>query len=117
MSLEINLAKIEKPNRFQNVPDQNQRYSNVTLMIPNVPVPAGAGAGLPVIMDFFNYGLEFKDTNYIVCAMNTSSQHLGFTVPVGVDKTTTGFRLYAYPGDAADTIAAGTCDVIVFYQD
>lgn len=116
MSIELNLAKVDKPTAYQNVPGQPESFRGVILPIPNVTVPAGAGAGLPVIMDFFNLGLEFKDTNYIVLAMNTSTQHLGFTVPSGVDKTTTGFRLYAYPGDAADTIAAGTCDVVVLYQ-
>jgi len=115
MSLE--LTKIDKPTSYQNVLGQPERFRGVQLMIPNVPVPAGAGVGLPVIIDFFNYGLNFKDTNYIVLAMNTSREPLGFTVPTGVDKTTTGFRLYVFPGDSGNTIAAGTCDVIVFYQD
>lgn len=114
MSLE--LTKIDKPTSYQNVPGQPEAYRGVQLVIPNAAIPAGAGAGLPVQIDFTNSGLSFKDTNYIVLAMNTSAQHLGFTIAPG-DKTTFGFVLKAYPGDASDTVAAGTCDIMVFYQD
>lgn len=116
MSLELNLTKIDKPTAFQNVLGQPERYRGVTLMIPNVSFPAGAGANIPVPLNFYDIGLTFKDTNYVVCFSNTSSQALGFTI-LPTDKTTIGFLAEVYPIDTTATVAAGTCDVIIFYQD
>jgi hypothetical protein len=109
MTVTVNSVLVERPTVYGNT----SAYNVAEVIIPNVPNPAGGGAGDAVTVPIvFNQSNLPSDLDYTVEITPNQACSASYT-----SKATTGFSVVLTPLTSGATISIGVFDVVVTWDN
>lgn len=104
----VSTVVIDKATGYMNVDTSKNSYRVINVLMPACPNPVGGGAGQNVTVPFTGLTLPAVYSVFVTPGQKAA--------PSVQNKTSTGFNVVLSPILAAETIAAGTFDVQIVYQ-